>query len=384
MATRRTHLGLRRRGSGLKPPRTPPRAGRSEPRALTRGLGLGLALALLPGCLGLNQDETNRLDVHQTSSQEFYNANRLPQALQQAEKALELDADHEGMRLIKGFCLMRMGKAFANAEQLDKSIELFDDLRGGSSSANYRAWLGSGQAHFARALLHAEEALKIDRRLASDFLDDAGRERESAWLAAQREGQETHLSRSESALREALALDNQELNLWALIELALVLNTRTGHEDEAAQLTRSALEQLRQQDELTRRNLNRNASLSSSKSLQLEQRMEDNAARERELRDMLATLEYNRGALQAALEQFDILEEHQLMTAVQYYNRSAVYERLGMHTEAADDLEEFLSQRAVDVEYDDVAREIFARIRELRLLAKIGTEAVTEAVADEG
>lgn len=374
MATCRTQVGLRRRGPGLSAP-TSPRSGAHAPRASrpTRRAGWGLALglaALLPGCFGLDEAEQKRLELHQQSSQRFYREGRLQQALQQADKALELDDDHVGMRLVRGYCLVRLGKRLDSTAEIDKAVEIFDRLAKGAGGENPRTWLGRGQAHFARALMHIAEAASIERRLASDFLDADGRELESGWLATEQRGRDGHLRDAERSLRHVLGMENEAENVWAMMELVLVLNTAGGHDDEAVQLSHRAIRQLEQQNELARNNLRKNASLTAAHSLELERRIEENLARERQLRDLIATIEFHRGAFQAALEQLEILEERQLITAANYRNRADIRERLGLFAAAADDLESYLRTRSSQTDYDDIARETFARIDELRRRAE--------------
>jgi len=304
--------------------------------------------------------------LHQTSSQRFYRERRLRQALRQADKAREVDGDHVGMRLVRGYCLVRLGKRLDSEAEIDEAVAIFDRLASGAGDGNPRTWLGRGQAHFARALQHIAEAESIQRRLNSDFLDDEGRELETGWLKAEERGRDKHLDVAEQSLRRVLTMQNEDENVWALMELVLVLNTQGGHDDEAVRLSHQALAQLEQQNELARNNLRKNASLTAAHSLELERRIEENLARERQLRDLIATIEYHRGALQAALEQLELLEERQLITAGNYRNRADIRERMGLYAEAADDLEAYLRTRSAKTEYDDIARETFARIDELR------------------
>ncbi|GJM20567.1 MAG: hypothetical protein DHS20C15_04820 [Planctomycetota bacterium] len=364
MATSRSQVGLRRRGSRLS---------------------LALGFALLPGCFGLDEAESSRLDLHQQSSQRFYREGRLQQALQQADKALELEEDHVGMRLVRGYCLVRMGKALDSIPEVEEAIRIFDRLTRGAGEENSRSWLGSGQAHFSRALMHGDEMATIQRRLSSDFLDEDGRKLETGWLETEKAGRAEHLTRAEQSLRHVLTMENQADNVWAIMELVLVLNTIGGHEDEAVRLSHHALAQLDQQNKLSRNNLRKNASLTAAHSLELERRIEENLARERELREVVAFIEYDRGSLQAALEQFDMLEERQLITAIHHFNRADIRERMGLLSEAADDLEAFLRKRSTSDDYDDVARRIFARIDNLRKQASKTTPvAVASDSVQEG
>jgi len=304
--------------------------------------------------------------MHERNSQEFYNDGRYVQAQQQAEMALNLDAERVGMRLMRGFCLVKLGKARGEAGLLNEAVNVFEDLVDTEGDGDYRIWLGTGQAHLARALLHSEEIAKFQRRLDSDFLDEEGREVEMRLMGLEEEDRQAHLKRAERCLGKVLTFDFQDENSYALIDLVLVLNSIGGREDDALALSRRAVDILVQSNELTNSTLQKNINLSSAAKLNLERRIDDNLNKERMLRDIIATLEYNRGDLEASLAALNAMDERQLMTVLHYFNRASLNEQLGYVTEAVADLYTFLRLRAqTDDSFDEVVEETFERIDEL-------------------
>jgi len=351
MAARRAQVGLRRRGPGL-----------------SRAAPWLVVLPALTGCLGLGEEDEARLTLHRQNSQDFYQRGSYVQALHQADMALSLDEDLVGMRLIRGFCLMKLGTARQNGEMLDDAVELFDTLAHGDGSDDFRAWLGAGQSRLARALHREREMGRIERRLAGDFLDAEGRRQERAELEQATAARWRDLDRSEEALQRVLDAELQEDNVYALIDLVLVLVNFPDRAADVLQHGRRAVELLVQSTELTENTLHKSLALSPSGRLNLQRRIKDNLAKERQLRDIVATVEFNRGNLSACLEELDAMEDRQLMTATQYMNRAGVYEQLGEIPLALADLEAFLRLRARTTDYDEVAAAVYERMERLRVL----------------
>ncbi len=330
----------------------------------TRALAL-MTILLSTGCLGLSEQDEKRFTLHQRNSQEFYNKGSYVQAVQQAEMALSFDEDSEGMRLMRGYCLTKLGETRNEVVLLDEAIRTLEDLRGTASDKNYRVWLGIGQAHLARAMLSDGEIGRIQWQLSSEFLDDEGRQAESRKLVAERTGRKKHLSEAEHALKKVLDFDLQADNTYALIELALVLNLQGERETEALDYSARAVEQLMQSNQVTNNTLQETHNLSPSFELSLERRIEDNLQKERQLRDAMAHIHYSLGDHEAALEAINGIEQRQLMQAGHYEFRATLHELLLMLDEAVSDLETFLKLRAQNVDFDDVASQTFDRIDKL-------------------
>ena len=323
-----------------------------------------LLLASLTAC-GLTDEEETRLSVYQRNSQEFYTQGSYRQAKQQADKALAIDEDIVGMRLMRAFCLVKMGRAARDAATLDRAIDDFADLRSSDGDEDYRIWLGSGQAHFARALLVEDDIGIHERRLASDYLDEAGRRAEERGLERARLDYDDHLRLAERFLGRVFTFELQEENTQALIEMVLVLNYQGDREVDALKLGRRAVELLVQSNDLTQQTIQKNLNLSANGKMILEGRIEDNLRTEQQLRDILATIEWNRGEMEGALQELDALEERQLMQPVHYQMRAAVHEQLGQLTQAVIDLHTFLKMRAVERDFDELAAETYDRIDDL-------------------
>lgn len=357
MATRRTQVGLRRRGPRLI--------------RLSWGFDAGptLAIALIPfllaGCFGLSQQEQQRFAMHQENSQEFYSKGSYRQAVQQAEMALTFDESALGMRLMRGYCLTKLGKASGNALVLDEAILILEGLTPDIDDNDYRVWLGIGQAHLARAFLADTEIGRMEWQLSSDFLDEAGRRAESQQLEQERDGYAHHLKRTEEALRRVLNIELQEDNTYALIELALVLNLQEGREKETLEYSDRAVRELMQANKITNNTLQEDLQLAPDFEASLEKRIEKNLHKERLLRSNSAHIYVGLGDDQAALETLNEIERRQLMEAGHYEFRATICDRLGLLDQAVRDLENYLKLRAQVTEYDEVASETFDRIDQL-------------------
>lgn len=313
----------------------------------------------------MSEEEQERFSLHQKNSQEFYSNGSYRQAVQQAEMALVFDKESVGMRLMRGFCLTKLGEASRSPRVLDEAIRILEELATETGDTQYRVWLGVGQAHLARALLSESEIGRIQWQLGSDFLDAAGRRAEEQNLEDERLGYEHNLERCEHGLLKVLEFPLQEDNSYALIEMALVLNIQEGREDEALEYSERAVRELMQSNKVTNNTLQENPNLTASFELSLEARIEDNLGMERQLRANMAHIYYDRGDNQAALEILNELERRQLMQANYYEFRATVHERLGMLDEAVLDLETFLKMRAQVIDYDQMATEMFDRIDDL-------------------
>lgn len=369
MATRRTHLGLRQRG-----PAVVPAVARPTPRAALRARALLIALCLAPaGCFGLSEEDEARLSIHRDNTEEYFRKGEYVQALLNADKALAVDEDLAEMRVIRAYCLLRLGEASNNIRYLDRSVaefeEIIDDY---AADEDYRAHLGAGSAYLARALAAESEVDGIASRLQRGFLDPDEAEAERERMERARSTMRTSLDKAEAAIRSVLALEIHRDNSYALQQLVMVLNRQGGRDDETINVCERALELLEANTQVVESMLQRNAKLPPARQLELKRQVEMNTNRERLLRDLLATIHANNGNPTAALEQFAALEEHGLMGEAQYYNRAAIYESLGREVAAIADLESFLRLRGqyLDYEDDDMAPPTFARIERLEARAR--------------
>lgn len=327
---------------------------------------MALAAGLSAGCLGLSDNDQARMNLHYENSRDFHSRGSWLQALDQANKALLLDEDLLAMQLIRGDCLVKLGKQRDDATMMDEGVALLQALCDEAGDESHSVWLALGRAHVARSLMHDLETGRIERRLQSDFLDDVGRAEEQAWLEIEREAAVQHLVDAEAALRTVLEFELQKDNLDAIVDLVIVLNRQGGREDEALVLAQRAVDLLIESSALTRRMLQNNQGLSSEGKLALQRRVDANLDKEWQLRDIIITIEFNRGALQAALQQLDAVEARQLMRAEQHLNRAGIHEQLHNDELAVADLEAFLKARARVADFDAMASEIYDRIERLR------------------
>lgn len=352
MATGRPYLGLRRRGPGLNLP-------------LAAALTV-LALLASPGC-GLTDEEESRLSFFRESSLGAYDRGDYMQSLHQANMALALDEDDPIMHLVKGFCLLKLGKLSDNAITVDESLDTFEAVAD-ELDDDFRVYLGLGGAHLARALLCDKEITLMEKRLESEFLSPESRVAETKRLQIEREQQLQHLVESETYLRRALDFELQKDNLYALVDLTLALNAQGGKDDEALVFAERALAVNDESTRFTQAALEKNKALSPGARIDLAQRIESNRDRERLLRDLIATVEFNRKNYEGFLEQMQILDDQGLLDEIQLHNRAQVHETLGQYDAAADDLQAMLRLRVrrLTYEQDQLAPEIFKRLEELK------------------
>ena len=351
MATGRPYLGLRRRGPRLKTP--------------AAALAV-LALLAAAGC-GLTDEEESRLAFFRESAVGAYDRGDYLQSLHQADMALELDDGDASMSLVKGFCQLKLGKAANNPVVIDEALNSFEDVSD-ELDDDFRVYLGLGGAHLARALLADRDIAQMERRLESEFLSPQSREAETKRLTQEREQQREHLVESERNLRRVLAFELQKENLYALVDLVMTLDEMGGRDDEAIAVATRALKVNDESTRFTQAALDNNKSLSPGARIDLSRRIESNGDRERLLRDLVATVEFNRRNYDAFLEQMQILEQKGLLDEVQLHNRATVFEQLGQYDAAADDLHAMLRMRVRRLNYDQdqLAPEIFQRIEALK------------------
>lgn len=360
MAACRTRLGLRRRGPRLRS------------AAL---LTLALAAGLLPACVNLTEREAQKqaLVLYQENADQYYDRGSYAQALDQADKALELDEDLEDMHLIRAYCLLKIGRATGNVDLVDESLEVFahvdDEFYSGwfEDKRTYRLDFGRGSAHLARVLMHDGAINKIRSKLESQYLAGDARRTQEKLLADEQEARTDHLNEAEAALRRVLVDDLQADNAYAYLELTLVLNAQGGREDEVIASGHRAIELLQDSNETWRR-IQQMPNRSPTAKLNGQMKMENNLQKEKLLRDLLATVHFNNGDIDAYLDEIARMEARKLMTEAQYFNRADVWASRGDYGRAIDDLEMFLRLRAryLDYEDDDMAPLAFKKLDELR------------------
>jgi tetratricopeptide (TPR) repeat protein len=370
MATRRTHLGLRRGRPRLSAAGTRHAVGAGPSLAGAAGAAAALALALLlPGCSSTGENEEERFSLYHENSLNYYDRGSYPQALHQANMALAIEPEDFEVLLIKAFCLIKLGKASGNPIMLDESVEIFEALlETGDGRDKFQTWFGLGSACLARSFEHQAELERIRKRLGSEFLSAEARQLYEEALRTETAAYSARLEQGEDALRRVLDFPLQKDNAYALVDLVLTLNALGSDSVEALSLAERALVQLDESTQVTQNQLQKTTKLSAAGKVDLEQRIANNREKETMLRDLVATMHYNAGDMDGFFRQMRILEERKLMGEVQYFNRAAVHEQLGNYGSAADDLEQFLRLRGRRLEYDedDMAPEVFARIETLR------------------
>jgi tetratricopeptide (TPR) repeat protein len=342
-------MGLRRRRPGLT--------------------ALALALLAGPGCFGLSEEEELRHTFFRQNSLGMYDRGEYYRALHQANMALVLVDDDVPMQLVKGFCLLKLGKGGGNGPMVEEALAVFDELeKSGEGDDDFRVHLGLGSAHVARALQYDHEIPPVERRLQSEFLSADGRAAEARRLAAMRERRQEHLRRAERQLRRVLAFELQKDNLFATVDLVVALNSLGGREAEAIALAERALDLLDETNRFTRNSLDRNTRLSPAARIDLQRQLDTNRDKERLLRDIVATIAFERGDMSTFMRQMEAMEERELLGEVHLYARAGVHEQAGDYDAAVADLEAFLRLRVrrLDYEQDDLAPEVFERIEALR------------------
>ena len=324
------------------------------------------ALLAAPGC-GLTDEEESRYSFFRESALGAYDRGDYLQSLHQANQALELDDSDPLVHLVKGFCQLKIGKAGNNPDVIDDALITFDGIAD-EMDDDFRLHFGLGGAHLAQALIAEREIGKMQTRLDSEFLSAESRQAESRRLDHERERQHQHLLDAEASLRRVIEDRLQKDNLHALVDLVLAIDAQGGRDDEALVLAERALEVNDESTRFTRAALDNNKSLSPGARIDLGRRIQANTDRERLLRDLIATVEFNRENYAGFLEQMEILEARGLLDEVQLHNRATVHEQLGQYDAAAEDLQAMLRMRVRRLEYDQdlLAPEIFARMEALK------------------
>ena len=315
----------------------------------------------------MTDEEESRYSFFRESALGAYDRGDFLQSLHQANQALELDDGDPIVHLVKGFCQLKLGKAASNPVMIDDSLVTFEGVAG-DLDQDFRVFLGLGGAHLAQGLLAEREIQRMQTNLESAFLSAESRMAEARRLETELERQHQHFVEAEAALRRVLDFQLQKDNLYALVDLVLAIDAQGGRDDEALVFANHALDVNDESTRFTQAALDNNKSLSPGSRIDLSRRIEANTDRERLLRDLIATVEFNRQNYVGFLEQMDILEARGLLDEVQLHNRSTVHEQLGQYDAAADDLQAMLRMRVKRLSYDQdrLAPEIFARIEQLK------------------
>ncbi len=338
-----------------------------------RVVAAALLLATLTGCGGLLRSDRDEamLAVHQSNALDYYDSGNYAQALDQTRRALELEADLPDMKLVQGFCLLKIGKANRDASQVDEALEIFTGLRQTSllklsGEPSYQVEHALGRAHLARALMHDDAIAHIEQRLSSEYLAGDARAADGRALKREHADRLEHLN---DAVRHLQTVTNEPRGdtAHARIDLVLALNSLGGRDSEMLSNGRTALKQLEQTNRYWR-NIQANGNSSAESKVGAELQVENNLKKEAMLRDLIATLHYNRGETEAYLAELAEMEARQLMTAVQHFNRAEIWEQRGRYDLAIADLEAFLRMRGqhMTFEQDDRAAQVFRRIDALR------------------
>ncbi len=350
----------------------PAREPSSAPQRWARRLAWSLLLAV-PGCFGLSEQDEALLSIYRENTETYFRQGEYVQAMLNADKAIALDDDVPELRVVRAYCLLRLGEASNNVSYLDESVAQFDDIVADYPvDEQYRAYLGAGSAHLARALVSEREADAMTSRLGRGFLDEESSIAGRANLTVSRADQVKHLEIAEKHIRAVLDLDVHRDNSYALQHLVMVLNRQGNRDAETIAVGNRALALLHENSRVVESLLQRNAKLTPTRQLELQKQVEMNTNRERLLRDLMSTIHANNGDTVEALDQLSELEDRGLMGEAQFYNRAALYESLGQHRAAIADLKAFLRMRAQYLTYDedDMASPTFARIERLEARAR--------------
>ncbi len=330
-------------------------------------VALFLLGVLFASCAGLSEEELGKLNDYKLNSKNYYTQGKYHQAIDQCRKGLAIDDDDYSLNLEMGMALYyhstllkdraeRMRYLFGALEQLEKT----DSLRWFFGDDDYRVHLSLGMVHYRVATEYRRQLVEAERRLANvqnaegttddeiDVLEDK--------IDECTEGVEDEIELAEEHFAKVLSYERQNENIEAILYLGQIYTYIADYEKAVEYLSRG-LDLLERSNGFLSRRLESEDTMDASERLFFENRLQENIAREKDLRGILANAYGRLERHEERLEQFELLNERGMLDGILSYNKALAERDLGRYPEAIIDFNRFIREGlAPDSEVEDHER----------------------------
>ncbi|HEX5052220.1 MAG TPA: tetratricopeptide repeat protein [Planctomycetota bacterium] len=295
-------------------------------------------LAFLSACTAISTEDGDRLASHQRNAKYYFDGGRLPQAMDQIERGLEIAPDDYMLNSLKGAVLLRSSASAQSTDhkRLDEATEVLAKVYETRSANRHQPYLllnyalalqKQGQRHLGEAIRLEGQATRTPN--ASELEDKAKAERQLANdnLIAARDMLGVLIERGE-VLRIA---HNHRFQIAEQL----------GDQKLIAESSKAYLEQVAADQAAAQREIERTVEAK----WEAEQLATLRSLREEELevRAILAKSEYDRQDYVSALTHLNRVLELDPQRSVDYYNRGRVLLDLKQTDAAKKDFERFLA-----------------------------------------
>jgi tetratricopeptide (TPR) repeat protein len=314
------------------------------------------------GCsvFGLSAEERQELAQHQERASIYWQANRLPQALEQVRKGLEIAPTDYKMNQIKGYCLLRQANDSRYATTPARRYGLLED-----ATAAFDATLAlrpldehSPQLLLGDALLHEELA-----RTELHEKQQAEQELARRELSAQERALvQVRLQEHDLLMRQHLARAERDLELLLrrgdLLQFAHkhMMNARALRGDYAGAVEHGQKFLERVNKAQTEKQKVYASTTRIDDEHRAAQELGGLVADELTVRTQLANLHYDHGHFDLAIGELDRILTMDPGRSIEYYNRARSLFEVGRHDEAYRDVQKFLATHQLPAGHSALVR----------------------------
>ena len=329
-----------------------------------RYLALFLIGVLFASCAGLSDDDEGKLNDYKLNSKNYYTQGKYLQAIDQCRKGLEIDEDDYSLNLELGMALYyhsvllkdrteRMRYLFGAFEQLEET----DSLRWFFGDDDFRVHLSLGMVHYRIATEYRRQLVDLERRLANVQSAPDATEEETETIedsiAECRDGVDDEIDLAEDHFLKVLSYERQRENIDAILYLGQIYTYIADYSGAVEYLSRG-LYLLERSTGFISRRLESEDTMDASERLFFETRLQENMAKEKDLRGILANALGRLERHEERLEQFELLDDRGMLDGILSYNKALAERDLGRFAEAIIDFNRFIREGlAPDSEVED-------------------------------
>ncbi len=333
---------------------------------------IALLFPVLTSCSspGVSEDEQYTVDFHNNNAQHYYEGGHYTRALQQFERALELDDDDERALLGRAWCLLLIsegdilrGDSIAD-DFLEEARDAFMDLNArGLGESQFKVDLGTAKIHalygdlYTTRIRNLQEELK--HRHPGDPLHKA--------LADAEQAAEQSYFEAKTLFEKVLNNDKvpgARDNLTALLQLARLAVLRKDFA-RALLYAEQYREQVRRSKDLWVRSLKQ----FPEDRVIWEAKLAGAVSKEVEVLDLIANAYFKIGQYELAKEELDRLLRLDPYRTDAYLNRGILHQKLAQPRLALDDFNSFMS-RAAELDMSPEDNRVIEATRQIMAIEK--------------